>query len=216
MPIEVKRFELGPFATNGYVLRDEAAGDRSCWVVDCPYEPAEMIEWMRGAGLTPSKMLLTHAHCDHIGGLHEFRRVFGRVPVLLHPAEHAWLDDPMLNLSAMLGEPVSVGTPDGELVSGTELRLGGHTFEVRHTPGHSPGGVALVCAGEGLAMVGDTLFAGSVGRSDFPGSDGLTLLRSIREHILTLRDDMTIYPGHGPATTVARERASNPFLRTRE
>jgi glyoxylase-like metal-dependent hydrolase (beta-lactamase superfamily II) len=100
--------------------------------------------------------------------------------------------------------------PDHDIVPGRALAVGGHQFEVRHVPGHSPGSVALV--GDGVALVGDVLFAGSVGRTDLPGGNSGLLLTSIRTQLLTLPDETVVYPGHGPETTIGRERATNPFL----
>lgn len=209
--IKVEAFVLGPWETNCYVIT--CGGSDDCWIVDAGIEPDELIEHVRRAGLTPRAILLTHAHLDHIAGLSALRRAFPRVPVLVHPLEREWLTDAVLNLSAMIGAPVREDPPDGELNDSQQLTLGGSRWIVRHTPGHSPGGVTLYCADAGAAIVGDSLFNGSIGRTDFPGSDHATLVDSIRRVLYSLPPETRVYPGHGPPTTVGREMKSNPFVR---
>lgn len=200
---------LGPFATNCYIIADGLA----CWIVDASFEPAPLLADFRELALTPQALILTHAHVDHIAGIPDIRRAYPKLPIWIHNAERDWLGDPMLNLSALMGMSVSVPGPDRLLEHGEKLALGSLTWEVRHTPGHSPGGIGLYCPQEHTLIAGDTLFAGSIGRTDFPGSDFATLERSIREQLYTLGDDTKVYPGHGPATTVGREKRSNPYVR---
>lgn len=202
---------LGPFDTNCYIVSVPEGGD--CWIVDASYDPGELIEGVRRAGLKPSALILTHAHCDHIAGAFDVVRAFPETPVLIHGEEAAFLDDPVLNLSAMMGVPVTGPKPTRLLGDGDELTLAGQTWRVMHTPGHSPGGITLYHRPSATAIVGDTLFAGSVGRTDFPGSDPRVLARSIRERLYTLPDETKVYPGHGPPSTIGREKRSNPFVR---
>lgn len=211
---EIRVFPLGPFETNCYVVsaQDPKPGD-PCWVVDCGLEPGRMIREIEALGLEPEAVVLTHAHLDHIGGLFEFRRRFPRAPIWIHRAEEKWLTDPMLNLSAGYGFEVTAPTPDRLLEHDETLTLLGQPWRVRHTPGHSPGGITLYHEPSGVAIVGDTLFAGSIGRHDFPGSDFATLARSIREQLYTLPEDTLVLPGHGPSTKIGREKMSNPFVR---
>ena len=202
-------FPLGQWQTNCYVL--VAGGD--CWIVDAGFEPAPMLDFIEEHGLSVRQVVLTHAHLDHIGGLHEVRERHPAVPILVHEAERAFLTDTGLNLSAAAGVgPVVAPEATGTLAHGDVLELNGHRFEVRETPGHSPGGVALVQPEYAVALVGDTLFAGSIGRYDFPTSDGPLLMRSIREQLMTLPDKTQVLPGHGPASTIGHERATNPYL----
>lgn len=208
--VHVRGFELGPFATNTYVVR--VAGSPECWVVDPSFGPEPVLRFMEREGLTPVAILLTHAHCDHIAGIPEVRRAHPRVPILLHRAEWEWPGDPELNLSAFGGLPVSVAGPDAALEEG-EVELAGTRWQVLHTPGHSPGGVTLYSAAAKCALVGDALFAGSIGRTDFPNADFDTLASSIRTKLYTLPDETVIYPGHGPASTIGREKRTNPFVR---
>ena len=210
-------FELGRCQTNAYVV-EVPANDRqtsvsACWVVDPGESPEPLLNFLRDRGLKPEAILLTHAHADHIAGVDQVRAMFPKIPVLAHALEHEWFQDPQLNLSLFIGEPVSVSTPTGTLAHAQKISLGGIQFQVLHTPGHSPGSVTLHCASEKFAIVGDTLFQNSIGRSDFPGSDPDVLMQSIKEVLLALPGDTAIYPGHGPSTTIDKERRSNPFLR---
>lgn len=205
-------FELGDFATNAYVVWDDAVGPDACWVVDCPYEPEPMLDFIAAKGLKPALCVLTHCHCDHIAGLARLRLRLGPVNIVCHRAEKEFNEDPNLNLSAFIPPAVAAPPPDACLNGGEMLELGTHYFRVLHTPGHSPGGVTLWCEEAGLAIVGDTLFAGSIGRLDFPTSDVAAMRRSL-ELLLQLPDATRVLPGHGPATTIGTERRSNPFLR---
>lgn len=217
----ITTFVLGDYMTNCFVIRppaDPARPDgrpdtRKCWIADCGQRPAEMLDFIARHDLTPEAIVLTHAHLDHIAGLFEARSRLGPVPIWIHRAEEQWLTDPMLNLSALTGIPVTGPTPDRLLDHDEILTLCGQPWRVIHTPGHSPGGICLHHAPSRQAISGDALFNASIGRTDFPGSDHDTLLRSIRDRLYTLPDDTTIHPGHGPTTTIGAEKRTNPFIR---
>ncbi|MCL4211404.1 MAG: MBL fold metallo-hydrolase [Phycisphaeraceae bacterium] len=207
----IHTFVLGDYQTNCFVV--EAPPSRDCWIVDCGQEPEELIDFIRSRGLKPVALLLTHAHLDHIAGIDIARRALGPMPMFIHRAEAGFCSDPMANLSILTGRPVSVTEPENLLSGGETLQLAGTRWRVLHTPGHSPGGVCYIHDDSRQALVGDTLFAGSIGRFDFPTSDPDALRTSILETIMSLPDDMTVHPGHGPATTIGRERKTNPYVR---
>lgn len=214
--IDVRSFALGDWQTNCYVLHahaPKALRGSPCWIIDAGFDPSPLIAYIREHALRPTQLILTHAHLDHIAGVEAVRVAYPEVPILIHPDERAFLSDPMLNLSVMIEEPVIAPDATGELVQGQKLELAGVGFEVRHTPGHSPGGISLYQPDDGFVIVGDALFAGSVGRADFPTSNGRQLIESIRTQLLTLPDATKVYPGHGPPTTIGAERAHNPFLK---
>lgn len=198
----------GVFAENCYILADRATGDA---VLVDPGEEAEVfLARLRTEHLTLRAVWLTHAHIDHVLGIPAVRGST-HVPIWLHPDDRPLYDAVPQQARALLGADVPpLPPPDHALVPGVPVAVGGCTLEVRHVPGHSPGGVAFVA--EGIAVVGDALFAGSIGRTDLPGGDAATLLASIRRQLLTLPGDTVVFSGHGPATTIARERETNPFL----
>lgn len=206
----VKSCTLGPWETNCYVV--SLPGRPECWIVDVGFDPDPLMRLVRQGGLRPVRIVLTHAHLDHIGGVREVIAELGPIPIAIHEAEADFLLDPDLNLSTFVEMNVTTPPADELLNDGQILSLGESQWRVLHTPGHSPGGITLHHAPSHQALVGDTLFAGSIGRYDFPTSDGPTLMRSIRERLLTLPDETRVYPGHGPETTIGRERRSNPFL----
>ncbi|NOT02957.1 MAG: MBL fold metallo-hydrolase [Phycisphaerales bacterium] len=201
------------YAENGYVFYLNDAGP--CWIVDpgLPPQASEMLAFMDARHLTPDAIVLTHAHADHIAGIDELLAVLGQLPVYLAQPEWPMLADPRKNLSAGFGVPISAH-PDEirDLPVGGTIQLGPTAWEIGDVAGHSPAGRSMYCAEHGVAIVGDALFAGSVGRVDLPGGDGAKLIRNIRQTLLTLPDETRILSGHGPETTIAHERTTNPYL----
>ena len=197
----------GRFAENCYLVIDESAG--ACAIVDPGEEAGLIAHKIAAAGARPVAIWLTHAHVDHVLGVGRLQRETG-VPVYLHPGDRMLYDHAPEQAIAFGMRAERLPPPDRELAHGDVLAVGTLTWRVRHAPGHSPGSV--VFEGHGVAFVGDVLFQGSIGRTDLPGGDFDTLLRSIERELLTLPDSTIVYSGHGPETTVGHERRANPFL----
>lgn len=197
----------GQFAQNCYLVADTAAGE--CAIVDPGEESGRILAEVARRGWRVTGIWLTHAHVDHILGVAAVKAATG-APIHLHAADRPLYDGLPQQAQWMGLTATPAPPPDAELRDGGRVRVGTHEFEVRHTPGHSPGAVSFIAPG--LALTGDALFAGSVGRTDLPGGDGAALLSSIRSRLLPLPDDTVVYSGHGPATTIGEERAGNPFL----
>lgn len=207
-PPEIICLTNGIFEENCYILADRDRGEAV--LVDPGEEPDLFLARLDTEHLALTGVWLTHAHLDHVMGV---ARVVERteVPVWLHPADRPLYDAVPQQAASLLGiEVPPPPAPDHDLADGDTVRVGDAVFDVLHVPGHSPGHVAFVVPG--AAVSGDVLFAGSIGRTDLPGGSAETLLRSIRERLAALPDDTVVYPGHGPATTVGSEKATNPFL----
>ena len=204
----IETLQLGPIGTNGYIVGDETT--RTAAIIDPGDEAPRLLATLDRLGLTAATIVVTHAHFDHFGAVKPLVDATG-VPFLLYEAEVAALDVAPDRVRALFGiEVLRPPAPDRLLREGEILTLGGKPLRVVHTPGHSPGHMCLI--GDGVAFVGDVIFQGSIGRTDLPGGDYDTLLRSIARHILPLPDETVLYNGHGPATTVGHERRTNPFL----
>jgi hydroxyacylglutathione hydrolase len=197
-------------ATNTYVVALDSGGPGV--IIDAPPDPDAILGLLEHFDIAPVALLLTHGHVDHTGGAGIVQERTG-VLVYVHPDDDFLTLEPRRQLAALFGagEDLPVPSTFEHLRDGTTLDLAGLGFEVLHTPGHTPGHCCFLARDR--LFSGDHLFAGSIGRTDLPGGDLPTLLDSMRRKILPLADDVTVYPGHGPSTTMLAERRSNPFLR---
>ena len=210
---------VDPFFKNGYVLGCEVT--RDAVLIDPGDEVELLLERIEHHNLKPSAILLTHAHLDHVTGVARAKQALG-VPVWLHRDDN-FLYEGVVQQGLMFGFRVDPQPPiDHFYEEHQRIRFGEYEIAVHHTPGHCPGGVALAVNGDPrthgpterrVLIVGDTLFAGSIGRTDLPGGDTETLLRSIREVLFSFPDGTPVYSGHGPQTTIGQEKRTNPFLR---
>jgi hydroxyacylglutathione hydrolase len=201
---------VGPLQVNCFVLGCERT--RQAIVIDPGDNPPAILAALGRHDLTLTRILATHAHFDHLLACRALQDATG-APLYLHPGDRPLVAAMRKTALAWLGrDPGEPPAVDGDLLPGETVRVGDIALEVRHTPGHSPGGVTLVDHTGRRAFTGDALFAGSVGRVDLPGGNAHQLLAGLREQILSLPDDYAVLSGHGPETTVGEERRSNPFL----
>jgi len=188
----IVRMTVGPIQANCYIVG--CGKTREAVVIDPGGDVPRIVSELVKRQLRVRALLNTHGHWDHTGGNEELKKIT-RAPLMIHPGD-----------APQLGRP-----PDAFLEEGQEVRFGSFSLKVLHTPGHSPGGVCL--SGAGVVFTGDTLFAGSIGRTDLAGGDTRTLIDGVRRKLFCLGDEVRVYPGHGPASTIGREKAHNPFFR---
>lgn len=203
---------LGPFQTNSYVVR-ATADSTACLIMDAGFGADELLSYLQAEQLRPQAILLTHGHADHIAGVPLLLDAFPGLALYVFNGEVGMLSDPALNLSAMTGQPFSVQNELTPLQDDETVQQAGMEFRVIHTPGHTPGGICFYCQAAGVLFAGDTLFAESVGRTDFPGGSMTQLQESIKTRLFGLPDETRVYPGHGPETSIGQEKCSNPFVR---
>ncbi len=209
--MHVECLVLGLYETNCYVV----CADQKCHdvvIIDTGLDMSGVAEHLQTHQLKPVAVVLTHGHADHIVGSAAIRANWSDVQVYIHRLDAEMLTDATINLSLMNGsafvtEPADVVVEEGDTIEQAGLKL-----EVIQTPGHTPGGICLYAKDENLLFSGDTLFADGIGRTDFPGGSTEQLLCSIKEKLLTLPQETVVYPGHGPQTTIGRERQYNPFI----
>jgi hydroxyacylglutathione hydrolase len=197
------------FMTNCFILGDEQT--QKAIVIDPGGEGKKILDKVQTMGLEIYAVVNTHAHVDHIGAIREIKEATGAL-VMMHASEQ-----PLLQAASKMGRLFGINIqqppdPDQFLGDSDQVTCGGITLTVMETPGHSPGGISLVTSDGKHCFVGDTLFAGSIGRTDLPGGDYHTLISSIKTRLLPLGDDVKVFPGHGPATTIGTEKKYNPFL----
>ena len=210
--MEIHAFVLGSMQVSAYVVTDGG----ETMIVDGPEGAEQIVALCNQRGLTPQVLVNTHGHADHIQGNALLKETWPEMALAIGKADAPMLRSPMRNMSILLGSWLK--SPDADLLleDGDRVSVGSATFEVLATPGHSPGGISLYASEgpDGLPVVfsGDALFAGGIGRTDFPGANHNTLIESIKTRLLTLPPETIVYPGHGPASTVAEEAATNPWL----
>ena len=212
MTVRIHAIESEPFAENSYVVWREGSTD--ALVVDPGFEPDLILTFLWKHDLNLVAILNTHGHVDHMAGNRAIKKAFPDAPLIIGVGDAPMLTDPMLNLSGPFGFEVTSPPADQTVVDNETLTLAGLTMTVREIPGHSPGHVVFILGGEEppLVLGGDVLFAGSIGRTDFPGGSFTQLAEGIRAKLWPLPPATKVFPGHGPPTTIGIEKASNPFV----
>ncbi|MDI6603543.1 MAG: MBL fold metallo-hydrolase [Thermoanaerobacteraceae bacterium] len=206
--LEIKRYVVGLFQSNCYIITN--TNSKESVVIDPGEMIPSLIDYIQANKYKLKYILLTHGHLDHIGGVEELREKTG-APVAISSYDAEMLYDPELNLSAMGYGEIKVKPADILLNDGDILYIGDIKIEVLHTPGHTPGGISFKI--DNILFTGDTLFKGSIGRTDFPGGNYEEIINSIKDKLLTQDDNTIIYPGHGEVSTIGYEKIHNPFLK---
>ena len=205
--MKIETLAVSPFETNCYLVWNE--NDKKGVIIDPGDEDERILDRIERLGISAEAILLTHGHVDHIAAVKPIKEKLG-TPIYIGRGDEAMLESPSANVSAYFGFEITCPPADHVIGDKDLIKAGSITFSVFATPGHSPGGVCFFT--EKYIFCGDTLFNGSIGRTDLPGGNFQQLIDSIDRNILTLPDDIICYPGHGPATTVGQERRNNPFL----
>jgi len=211
--LSIETFVEPSFEENGFLLWCDDGPE--CWLVDPGFPPRQtqqLAAAVRERRLAPKYIVVTHAHADHIAGIGALRSLLGDVPIVCPRGEEHMLTSAEANLSTNLGLAVTAPSPEQTVAHGDTLTLGELSWKVLDVSGHSPAGVAYYCADAGVALVGDAMFAESIGRYDFPHSSRERLLKNIRENLLSLPGQTVIYSGHGPAATVDEIKQYNHVL----
>ena len=210
--MNIHNIVLGEMQTNAYVLTCDEAGGK-CVIIDSGLQNSELISYLKERDLDPQAIILTHGHADHIVGVRDLRREFPGIKVVIHKNDAEMLTNPAMNLSALVGIKFKTAPADTIIECEQKISFAGIEFDVLETPGHTPGGICLYRRDDNVLFSGDSLFSGSVGRTDFPGGNHNRLISSIKEKLLVLPPATKVYPGHGYMTTISLEKESNPFLR---
>lgn len=212
--MKINHYVVGMVQTNCYIVMNDET--KECFIIDPGASGKQLAEKIRQDNLKPAGVLLTHGHFDHAGAAKTLAEEFG-IKIYAHEAEEDTLKDPQKNVSWMVNCKESYAA-DVLLKDGEVMELAGFEIKVLHTPGHTEGGCCYYIAEEDVVFTGDTLFAGSVGRTDFPGGSMSQIVRSVQEKLLTLNEaesletDIMVYPGHNDPTTIETERMNNPYL----
>jgi len=197
---------VGRLQTNCYIVQSQA----EAMIIDPGDEPERILRFIKDINATPTRIVATHTHFDHVIGVDGVRKAT-KIPFMIHRDDLPMLESMQSRVRQFTGFEVPPPPKvDGYLKDGELLELGDETIRVLHTPGHSPGSISLV--GDGYVLTGDALFNQSIGRTDLPGGDLKTLIHSIRERLFKLDDDTIVYPGHGSETTIGDEKLANPFV----
>ena len=209
--MNIQTFVLGDYQTNSYCLTvGESAKD--CLIIDTGLRSEPLIDFLKANDFNPVAVVFTHGHIDHIDGIALLRANWPDIKVAIHKDDAAMFEDARLNLSAFSGLPLRASPAEIVIEDEGTIAFAGMEFDILHTPGHTPGSISLYSESKGVVFVGDALFAGSIGRTDFPGGDSDRLIASIKTKLLTLPEDTKVYTGHGPVTTIGMEKKRNPFL----
>ncbi len=213
--MQIDKLVLGAYENNSYIVRrDEKTTD--CIIIDTGLNAEPLIDFLKKKNLNPQALILTHGHIDHIAGVSLLRKNFGKIKVCIHKADSYMLGDAVSNLSSSAGAKITTAPADILFDKEEQIEFGNLRFQLIHTPGHTPGGVCLYNKDEKILFSGDTLFAGSIGRTDFSGYEAQKsfeqLVDNIRKKLLVLPDDTTVLPGHGEETTIRREKLYNSHL----
>lgn len=209
--MKIDNLILGAYETNCYIVRNSEAS-KDCIIIDTGLEADKLIDFLAEHKLNPLAVVLTHGHADHIMGIPVLRKSYRDIKVYIHKLDAPMLTKASSNLSMLAGkvfktEPADILIEEPNVIDEADIKL-----EVLHTPGHTQGGICLYARENSIIFVGDTLFADSIGRTDFPGGDMTQLLTAIKEKLLTLPEETVVYTGHGPSTTIANEKAYNQYL----
>ncbi|OJV62155.1 MAG: MBL fold metallo-hydrolase [Clostridiales bacterium 38-18] len=205
----LEKIAVGAYAANCFIVGDEET--RIGMVIDPGGEAERIYKKIEDLGLSIAYIVLTHAHGDHIGGVEKLKKLTS-APVLLHHDEEEMLKTPSLNLTQSMNGPTVAMTADRTIGEGEVLSVGGLKCKVIHTPGHTIGGICLYFDKEKILFSGDTLFYGSIGRTDLPGGSHKQLIQGILNKLMILEDQVAVYPGHGASSSIGFERKRNPFL----